>query len=63
MQHIFEKKVRPSVVVRVVFEAASPQMWGEGLPRFIPFPDPTYARASGIRSAQQILGKSGCVYN
>ena len=34
------------------FEAASPQiLWGKGLPRFFPSPDPTHVGASGIGSA------------
>jgi len=34
------------------FEAASPQiLWGEGLPRFFPSPDPTHVGASSTGSA------------
>ena len=34
------------------FEAASPQiLWGKGLSRFIPSPDPTHVEASGTGSA------------
>lgn len=33
------------------FEPASPHMWGEGLPPFIPSLHPTYVQASGTGSA------------